>query len=70
MAPKPHRLLLDRVSAYAEEAGAYLRRRRMRARPFARVYRRAGRQAAYRANTATGRDLFAAAAAVIDAAEQ
>jgi hypothetical protein len=34
---KPHRFLLDRFSSYAEEGGAFLRRRRLRSRPFARI---------------------------------
>ena len=38
MPPKPHRVLLDRVSGYADEAAAYLRRRRHMRKPFARVY--------------------------------
>ena len=29
MPPKPHRVLLDRVSGYADEASAYMRRRRV-----------------------------------------
>lgn len=36
---KPYRFLIDRVSTYAEEGGAYLRRRKLRSRPFARVWR-------------------------------
>lgn len=36
---KPYRFLIDRVSTYAEEGGAYLRRRKIRGRPFARVWR-------------------------------
>ncbi len=43
MIEKPHRFLLDRVSSYGEEGRAYLRRRRMRSRPFARVRYRGGR---------------------------
>ena len=38
MPPKPHRVLLDRVSGYADEAAAYMRRRRASRRPFARLY--------------------------------
>ena len=38
MPPKPHRVLLDRVSGYADEAAAYMRRRRVARRPFARLY--------------------------------
>ena len=56
MPPKPHRALLDRVSGYADDASAYLRRRRLTRRPFARVHTRGGRE------------LFLAASRVIDAA--
>ena len=41
--PKPHRVLLDRVSGYADEAAAYMRRRRVSRRPFARLYYPDGR---------------------------
>ena len=34
---KPHRFLIDKVTSYAEEGAAYLRRRRLRSQPFARV---------------------------------
>src|SRR2546428_697484 len=40
--PKPHRVVLDRVSGYADEAAAFMRRRRHVRRPFARVYRADG----------------------------
>ena len=43
MAPKPHRVLLDRVSGYADEAAAYMRRRRAARRPFARLHYAGGR---------------------------
>ena len=43
MPPKPHRVLLDRVSGYADEAAAYMRRRRVSRRPFARLYYPNGR---------------------------
>jgi hypothetical protein len=35
---KPSRFLLDKVSSYAEEGSAYLRRRRLRSRPFVRIW--------------------------------
>ena len=38
MPAKPHRVLLDRVSGYADEAAAFMRRRRVSRRPFARLY--------------------------------
>jgi hypothetical protein len=63
---KPHRFILDRVSGYAGEAAAYLRRRRATRRPFARVYWRGGRGAAYDASSEQGRRLFLAAAHLLD----
>ena len=68
MAPKPHRAIIDRVSGYADEASAYLRRRRLTRQPFARVYAPGGRAEAVSAETEEGRELFRAASHVIDAA--
>jgi hypothetical protein len=70
MSPKPHRILLDRVSSYADEAGAYLRRRRMTRRPFARVSYSGGRSAAFAPETEAGRRLFLAASELIDVARR
>ena len=61
MTTKPHRLLLDRVSGYADEAAAYLRRRRHLRKPFARTYYAGGRSAAFPADSEEGRALFLAA---------
>jgi hypothetical protein len=63
---KPHRFLIDRVSSYGEEGKAYLRRRKMRGRPFARVWFRGGREIALEAD-AGGDRLTEAASALIDA---
>jgi hypothetical protein len=68
MPPKPHRVLLDRVSGYREEAAAYMRRRRISRKPFARVYWPDGRSAAFDSDSEAGRELFRAAASLIDAA--
>jgi hypothetical protein len=68
MPPKPHRLVMDRVSGYADEAAAYLRRRRLTRKPFARVYAEGGRGAMHPPETESGRALFLAAARLIDAA--
>jgi hypothetical protein len=65
---KAHRLLLDRVSGYADEAAAYLRRRRTNRRPFARVTGPGGGGREHRAETEAGRRLFLAAAELIDLA--
>ena len=68
MPPKPHRVIFDRVSGYADEAAAFMRRRRVSRKPFARVYYRGGAAAAHSSSTETGRELFLAAARLIDAA--
>jgi hypothetical protein len=68
MPAKPHRVLLDRVSGYADEAAAYLRRRRHIRKPFARVYYRGGRSAAVPADSDEGRAMFLAAAMLIEVA--
>ncbi len=65
---KPNRFLLDRVATYAEEGSAYLRRRRIRGMPFARVWREGEAVEAVEADGGPGRELFAAAEALIEAA--
>lgn len=65
MPPKPHRVLLDRVSGYADEAAAYMRRRRIQRKPFARLYYAGGRSGEFPADSSTGA-VFVAAAAIID----
>ncbi|HTR74727.1 MAG TPA: hypothetical protein VMH33_05650 [Solirubrobacterales bacterium] len=66
MPPKPHRVLLDRVSGYADEAAAYMRRRRIQRKPFARLYYAEGRATELPADSTAGAELFVAAGAVID----
>jgi hypothetical protein len=68
MAPKPHRVLLDRVSGYADEAAAYMRRRRASRRPFARLYYGGGRAEDHAAEEAAGGELFVAAWRLIEVA--
>ena len=65
---KPHRLVLDRMSGYADEAAAYVRRRRLTRKPFARVYTRGGGGKAHQPETDAGRGLFLAASRLIDTA--
>ncbi len=62
---KPHRFLIDKVTSYAEEGAAFMRRRRLRSRPFARVGRTAGRIEAHGPSSARGGELLAAAAAIL-----
>jgi hypothetical protein len=66
--PKPHRILLDRVSGYADEAAAYMRRRRVARRPFARLYYPNGRSADHAEDSGGGAELFAAAGRLIELA--
>lgn len=68
MAPRTHRTLADRVAAYADDASAYLRRRRLARRPFARVGAAGGRSVLCEPDTECGRRLFLAASRVLDAA--
>ena len=68
MPPKPHRAIMERVSGYADEAAAYLRRRRTTRRPFARIHTPGGSITACAAETEEGRALFLAASRVLDAA--
>jgi hypothetical protein len=65
---KPHRLLLERVSGYADEAAAYIRRRRHLRKPFARVYYAGGRSASYPPDSEEGTALFDAASKLIEVA--
>ena len=66
--PKPHRVLLDRVSGYADEAAAFMRRRRITRRPFARVYGPGGRSADHPEDSDPGSSLFAVARRLIELA--
>lgn len=68
MPPKPHRILFDRVSAYADEAAAYMRRRRVARRPFARLYYPDGRSADHAQDSDNGAELFVAAGRLIEVA--
>ena len=66
MPTKPHRVLLDRVSGYADEAAAYIRRRRHLRKPFARTYYPGGRSLAFPEDSEPGKALFEAAANLIE----
>lgn len=68
MPPKPHRILLNRVSGYADEAAAYARRRRASRRPFARLYYGSGRSSDHASDSAAGAEIFAAAGRLIELA--
>jgi hypothetical protein len=68
MPTKPHRLLIDRVSGYADEAAAYLRRRRHLRKAFARTYYAGGRSLSFPDDSQQGEALFAAAERLIEVA--
>ncbi len=68
VALKPHRVLLDRVSGYADEAAAYMRRRRALRRPFARLYYGGGRAEDHAVDSRVGGELFVAAGRLIEVA--
>jgi len=68
MPPKPHRVLLERVSGYADEAAAYMRRRRVSRQPFARLYYAHGRSADHARDSGSGAELFVAAGRLIEVA--
>ena len=67
--PKPHRVFLDRVSGYADEAGAFMRRRRLTRRPFARVYEAGCHSAELPADSEQGAAMFEAARQLIETAQ-
>jgi hypothetical protein len=69
MPPKPHRVLLDRVSGYADEAAAYMRRRRASRKPFARLYYGGGRAADHASDSDLGGELFVCAGRLIELVE-
>ncbi len=58
---KPYRFLIDKVTSYAEEGSAFVRRRRLRSQPFARVGRPGGRIDAYETGEGRGLELIEAA---------
>jgi hypothetical protein len=66
MIEKPHRFLLDRVSSYGEEGRAFLRRRRIRSSPFARVRYVGGEELALDLASERGAELLAAATALVE----
>ena len=68
MPAKPHRVILDRVSGYADEAAAYLRRRRHLRKPFARTSYPGGRSLSFPAESDEGKALFGAASRLIEIA--
>ncbi len=69
MTPKPHRFLIERVSGYADEAGAFLRRRRLRSRSFARIWFSDGAIESPDMGTPAGKGLLEAAGELLGSDE-
>lgn len=65
--PKAHRLFLDRVSGYADEASAFLKRRKQTREPFARVYDEHEVGHSFAADSDHGERLHAVARTLIEA---
>ncbi len=64
---KPYRFLIDRVTGYAEEGSAFLRRRKIRSRPFARAWRSGGAAESVPLDSEPGMRMAAAADALLEA---
>lgn len=67
MPPKPHRVLIDRVSGYAAEAAAFMRRRRLTRQPFARIIDAEGSGRDHRPGSPEGDELQVLAGELIEA---
>lgn len=66
--PKVHRLFMDRVSGYADEAGAFMRRRRLNRRTFARVHYPGGRSVEHPLESTAGSEMLTAAEELVSVA--
>lgn len=63
---KPHRVLIDKVSGYTDEAAAFVRRRRHHRRAFIRIQFQSGDGLDIAPGTPEASRIDAAAAALID----
>ena len=63
---KPHRVLMDKVSSYTDEAAAFMRRRRHHRRPYIRIQYSSGDALELAPGTPGSEEIDAAAAALID----
>ncbi|MGK2931490.1 MAG: hypothetical protein ACSLFD_01730 [Solirubrobacterales bacterium] len=63
---KPHRVLIDKVSSYTDEAAAFVRRRRHHRRSFIRIQFQSGDALDVAPGTAEAERIAAAADALID----
>lgn len=70
MPPKPHRVVIERVTGYASEAAAFMRRRRHVRKPFARIQFGDGSGVEHLPGTEIGDRLQEAATEAIEALER
>ena len=63
---KPHRVLARKVSSYADEASAFVRRRRHHRRPFVRLQYRSGDAVELHPEDPEARQIMAAVAGLIE----
>ena len=63
---KPHRVVMDKVSGYADEAAAYVRRRRHHRRSFARIQYQSGISRHVDLDSVVGRQIADAARELIE----
>ncbi|MGB0121245.1 MAG: hypothetical protein WBP55_09870 [Solirubrobacterales bacterium] len=63
---KPHRVLIDKVSSYSDEAAAFMRRRRHHRRSFIRIQYQSGDAADLIPGTPESKEIDAAATALIE----
>lgn len=63
---KPHRVLIDKVSSYTDEAAAFMRRRRHHRRSFIRIQYQSGDAADLTPGTSETDEIDVAAKALID----
>ena len=63
---KPHRVVIDKVSSYADEAAAFVRRRRHHRRSFIRIQFQSGDALEVASGTSEAERIGAAADALID----
>lgn len=63
---KPHRVVARKVSSYADEASAFMRRRRHHRRPYVRIQYRSGDAVDLSPEAAEAREIMAAVSGLIE----
>jgi hypothetical protein len=63
---KPHRVLAEKISSYADEASAFMRRRRHHRRPYIRIQYRGGDAIELHPEEPGSEEIMAAVSALVD----